>query len=239
MLRTVRDLTGAAAGFVGPARTSHRSAPATPPPNGPSARPGLAGEALAGFQLPRLLIAAPRLARVPRGDGGPVVDIPGWRGPQVSMAPIRAYLRWLGYDARTWGLGTNMGNPVRDAERMTRSVVELSESAGRPVGLVGWSLGGVIAREVARKVPEHVTRVVTYGTPVAGVRLDELNASAPIKVPITAIFTRRDGVVAWPACIDRASPDVEHVEVSSTHIGLGIDPDVWETVARTLAHPLP
>lgn len=175
------------------------------------------------------------------------------------MAPIRVYLRWLGYDARTWGLGTNLGDPERDAERMAESVATLAEEAGRPVALVGWSLGGVIAREVAREVPEHVSRVITYGTPVVGgpahtvaVRswepgtgervdrmIDELNATAPIRSPITAIFTRGDGVVAWQACIDRTTPGVEHVEVASTHLGLGIDPDVWETVARTLARSLP
>jgi len=175
------------------------------------------------------------------------------------MAPIRAYLRWLGYDARTWGLGTNMGDPRRDAELMSLSVAELAEAAGAPVALVGWSLGGVIAREVARKVPERVSRVITYGSPVVGgpahtvavnryepgegdrvdAAIEELNASAPISVPVTAIFTRRDGVVAWQACIDRNTEGVEHIEVGSTHIGLGIDPDVWETVAWTLARPIP
>ena len=84
------------------------------------------------------------------------------------MAPVRAYLRWLGYDARTWGLGTNMGDPERDARLMSASVTELCGVPGRPVALVGWSLGGVVAREVARQVPEHVSRVITYGSPVVG-----------------------------------------------------------------------
>jgi len=173
------------------------------------------------------------------------------------MAPVRAYLRWLGYDARTWGLGTNLGDPERDARLMSASVTELAESAGRPVALVGWSLGGVVAREVARQVPRHVSQVITYGSPVVGgpahtvvanrygpgeaervdAIIDELNASDPISVPVTAIFTRRDGIVAWEACIDRSTAGVEHIEVSSTHIGLGIDPDVWETVAQRLASP--
>ena len=258
MLGPVRQLAGTAAGFVGPATTRHADPPRSTAPSGPPGRSILAGELLSGLQVPRLLLAAPRLARVPRGDGSPVIDIPGWRASESSMAPIRAYLRRLGYDARTWGLGTNLGDPEGDAERMTESVVALAESTGRPVALVGWSLGGVIAREVARSVPEHVARVITYGTPVLGgpahtvaarsyepgegdrvdAIVNELNAAAPISVPITIIFTRRDGIVAWQACIDRASPDVEHVEVSSTHIGLGIDPDVWEIVARTLAKPV-
>ena len=244
--------------LVGSAATSHPAAPASLPPSGPPARSTLAGEALAGLQLPRLALAAPRLARVPRGDGSPVVDIPGWRAPASSMAPLRTYLRRLGYEARTWGLGTNMGDPQGDAERMAEMVAALAKRAGRPVSLVGWSLGGVIAREVAREVPDHVRRVITYGTPVLGGPahtiaarnyepgfgdevdriVEELDAAAPISVPITAIFTRRDGIVAWQACIDRTSPDVEHIEVESTHIGLGIDPDVWEIVGRTLAKPV-
>lgn len=258
MFEPLRGLAGAAAGFAGRSATRHEEPPPSVAPSGPPDRSILAGEALSGLQIPRLLLAAPRLARISRGDGSPVVDIPGWRAPEVSMAPIRVYLRWLGYDARTWGLGTNMGDPERDAELMTVSVSELAERAGRPVALVGWSLGGVVAREVARKAPRHVSRVITYGSPVVGgpahtvavnryapgegdrvdAIIDELNASDPISVPVTAIFTRADGVVAWQACIDRHTAGVEHVEVSSTHLGLGIDPDVWETVARTLARPL-
>lgn len=170
------------------------------------------------------------------------------------MAPIRRYLRWLGHDARTWGLGTNMGDPQRDAELMAASVSRLAEEAGRPVALVGWSLGGVIAREVARRDPHVVSQVITYGTPVVGGPnhtvaartyepaerdrverlIEEVNAADPIRVPVTTIFTRRDGVVSWPACIDRTTPGVRHVEVRSTHIGLGIDPDVWWVVAGAL-----
>ena len=136
------------------------------------------------------------------------------------------------------------------------SVGELTSPLA-PASLVGWSLGGVIAREVARRHPEAVRRVITYGTPVAGgaaytsvarasgrgSRVDAgaervtrtLDARSPIAVPLTVVFSRRDGVVAWQACIDRATPGVEHVEVSSTHIGMGVDPDVWAVVAERLA----
>ena len=139
--------------------------------------------------------------------------------------------------------------------RRIASAVELAERSGRPVALVGWSLGGTIARETARTVPDAVSHVVTYGTPVIGgpsytigaraagetenARIRELIADLdrtnPIQVPITAIFTRRDRIVDWPASIDRTSPYVEHVEVRSTHAGMGIDPDVWEIVATRLA----
>ncbi|MGZ8738480.1 MAG: esterase/lipase family protein [Nocardioides sp.] len=220
----------------------------------PSARAVLA-ELGSGLAAARIPAALPRLLGAPRGDGHPVVDIPGWKAPEPSGAPLRAYLRALGYDARGWGLGTNTGDPRRDVERLTRRVLDLAEDSGSAVSLVGWSLGGVIAREVARRHPEAVRRVITYGTPVVGgprftavarsygpeasqaarVVAERLDAESPIRVPLTVIFTRRDGIVSWEACIDRISPGAEHVEVSSTHIGMGVDPDVWALVAQRLA----
>ncbi len=230
-------------------------------PSGPPPTWATIGELTSPLAAARLVGAVPRLASAPRGDGHLVVDIPGWRAPELSGAPLRRYLRLLGYDARGWGFGTNTGDPRRDVERLSSRVLDLVDEIGTPASLVGWSLGGVIAREVARRHPDAVRRVVTYGTPVAGgaaytsvarargrgTQVDSdrvahrLDAESPIRVPLTVLFSRRDGVVAWPACIDHATPGAEHVEVFSTHIGMGIDPDVWAIVAdrlaRATAHP--
>jgi hypothetical protein len=223
-------------------------------PTGPPSTRAALGELGSVLGAVRLVGASPRLAAAPRGDGHVVVDIPGWRAPELSGAPLRGYLRALGYDARGWGFGTNLGDPRRDVERLAASVLDLVDEGGSAVSMVGWSLGGVIAREVARRHPEAVRRVITYGTPVVGgsayttvaraygqrddgaaARVAErLDAAAPIRVPLTAVFSRRDGIVSWEACIDRSSPCVEHVEVSSTHLGMGIDPDVWALVADRL-----
>src|SRR6478609_1657179 len=228
-------------------------------PDGPPTPVTMFGELAAPLDAARLVAALPRLAAAPRGDGHLVVDIPGWKAPELTGAPLRAYLNRLGYDARGWGFGTNTGDPRRDVERLSRRVLDLVDEKGEPASLVGWSLGGVIAREVARRHPDAVRRVITYGTPVAGgaahtsiaraygrgAQVDadaakvarRLDARSPISVPLTVLFSRRDGVVAWQACIDRATPGAEHVEVSSTHLGMGVDPDVWAVVAERLAAP--
>ena len=225
-----------------------------PDPTGPPTRSGNT-ELKAPWQLARLIRAAPHLLWAPRGDGRIVVDVPGWKASDRANSPLRGYLRHLGYDARGWGLGTNRGRPEQDALRLGESIVALSTSTGKPITLLGWSLGGLIAREVARNHPEHVSQVITYGTPVVAGPSHTLAASVfgraeceriatlqiqldtenPITTPITAIFTRTDAVVSWQACIDKTSPNVEHVEVRSSHLGLGLDPDVWHVVARRLA----
>lgn len=244
----------ATSGVHSRARNLPESVPGERPDGPPPTRLAL-GELGSPLDAARLVGAWPRLSRAPRGDGHLVVDIPGWRAPELTGAPLRHYLRRLGYDARGWGFGTNTGDPRHDVERLAGRVLELVEETGAPASLIGWSLGGVIAREVARRHPDAVRRVITYGTPVtggaahttvaraSGRRSDvdtgrvarRLRPSTPIGVPLTVLFSRRDGIVSWQACLDHTSPFVEHVEVSSTHIGMGVDPDVWAVVADRLA----
>jgi pimeloyl-ACP methyl ester carboxylesterase len=213
-------------------------------------------EAAGLLELPRLVLHAPRLARVPRGTGDPVLVLPGYSTTDASTAPLRAYLAWLGWDVRGWGLGRNGGDAPALHRRLVPVVERLAAAGGRRVRLVGWSLGGYLAREVARDLPDAVERVVTLGSPVIGGPkytavahayrrrghdLDALEAAVaarcrvPLAVPVTAIYSRTDGVVLWQACRDDRSPNVEHVEVSTTHVGLGFCADVWEVVARKLA----
>ncbi len=224
-------------------------------PSGPPPRGRLVREVGVAIQPARLALRSPSLLRAPRGDQRYTVLLPGWRSPEAAMAPIGAYLRRLGHRTRPWGLGVNDADVEKTRDRMLDVVEHLVAKDGRSVNLVGWSLGGVIAREIARNRPDAVHRVVTYGTPVLGgpthtvgavsagpeecrriTELQEhLDATDPITVPITAIFTRNDGAVDWRACIDRSSVNVTTVEVSSTHVGLGLDPDVWLTAASALA----
>lgn len=223
-------------------------------PIGPPSRAGLVGEIGTVFQPARLLLGGSKLRRAPRGDGRISVFLPGWKAPEVSTLPLRGYLKSLGHDARSWGLGTNQGNVEAKRDEMLSIVEQLAAGSGRSVNLIGWSLGGVVAREVARTLPDAVHRLVTYGSPIVGgpsytagwaaypaaerARISalqqHLDATDPIATPTTSIFTRSDTVVDWRACIDRSSLDVTTVEVGSTHVGLGLDPDVWHVVANAL-----
>ena len=202
---------------------------------------------------PFRLVAAGRRLRSHPGPRRIIITVPGYGATDASMAPLRAFLRRLGHDARGWGLGRNTGEVEDLYPRLGASVRSASLASGTTVDLVGWSLGGVLAREAARDLPQSVGQVITYGTPVIGgprfsraagmysdERLTEIDdlihdrERMPIIPPVTAIYSRNDGVVAWQACIDPFQNDVEHVEVRSTHLGMGLDPDVWQVVADKL-----
>jgi pimeloyl-ACP methyl ester carboxylesterase len=181
-----------------------------------------------------------------------VILLPGFGAGPRSMRLMESFLRRRGHRVRDWGLGRNDGDARKLRAQLTRVVEESIASHGEPVVLVGWSLGGYIAREYAREHAEQVRRVVTLGSPVIGgprytatarwyrsqghdleamERAVAARYATPIRVPVTAVYSRRDGIVAWQACIDRWSPDVRHVEVSETHVGLGFAPRVLAIVA--------
>lgn len=212
------------------------------------------------FLLDIALCAArlPALASQPRGAGDPVVVLPGFSAGDASTAPLRMFLGLLGHDVRGWGLGTNGGDVPALLPRVIAEMERCAVATGARVRLVGWSLGGYLAREVARERPDLIERVVTLGSPIVGgpkytaaahayrrlgIDLDALEAeiaareTTPLQTPVTAIYSKRDGVVAWQACIDRHNADVEHIEVFSTHVGLGFHADVYALIAQRLAMP--
>lgn len=219
--------------------------------------PGNLGrEAQVLLEVPRLLLRLPGLRRQPRAAGDPVLVVPGFGASDASLWALRRYLGSLGYRVRGWGLGRNNGNVPDLIPRVVERTAALAERTGASVNLVGWSLGGTLSREVARERPDLVRQVITLGTPVIGgprytvaagyyerqgydlgeieSYVDERNRT-PIEVPITAIYSRRDAIVAWGACIDRLSADVEHIEVKTSHLGLTLSPEVYRLVAERLA----
>ena len=217
-------------------------------------RGALLNEWLTPLQFSLALPQLPALARSPRGNGEPVLVWPGFGAGNASTAVLRRFLSYLGYDAKGWPLGQNNGDVLAMLDSLGEELK--AAAADGPVNLVGWSLGGYLAREVARDYPHLVKRVVTLGSPVVGGpkytavadffndqpgALDDIERAVqeryavPLQVPVTAIYSKVDGVVAWRACIDQHSPDVEHVEVISSHVGLGFAPQALRIVADRLA----
>jgi len=217
---------------------------------------GLFRESRGLLEFPRLLLGFPHLARQPRGQGQPVMVLPGYGAGDGSTFLLQAYVRFLGYRVRGWELGRNSGDVPDIIPRVVETVAGFAAEVARGVKLIGWRLGGYLAREAARERPDLVEHVITLGTPTVGgpkytavaelyrrqgYDLDAIEAEVevrnakPLQVPITAIYSRSDAVVAWEACIDRVNPNVEHVEVRTTHLGLGFAPEVYRVIAERLA----
>ena len=235
--------------------------PADPATGGPSAGLFLIEPVRGLVDLAALLVAAPWLATAPRGDGHGVLVLPGLLASDTSTLLLRAYLGRLGYDVRGWDLGRNRGPTDEIVAGLPRALFAHARRTGRPVSLVGWSLGGIYARELARQNAKHVRRVITLGSPFAMTdprrqsrahrpyqRLSHLHADSarlpsfaqrarPIGVPSTAVFSRLDGIVSWSACVEPETERHQNVEVRCSHIGFGVDPATLWLIADRLAVP--
>lgn len=206
--------------------------------------------------LATLAAARPALARAPRGDGRPVLILPGLFNADRSNIVLRRYLRSLGYRAEGWGLGRNLGTRAvgRGGARLLSRIAALHAETGVPVTLVGVSLGGIMARFAAHRLPGMVREVITISAPFAGdpratnvwrafelltgeridapsVRAQSALAARPLPVPSTAIWSRSDGLVNGMICHE---PGGRAVEVRSGHIGVQMRPAVLLAVARVL-----
>lgn len=170
-------------------------------------------EWLSYFPAERLL-----LERAPRGDGHPVLVLPGFLAADDSTSVLRRYLKRLGYSAHPWLLGRNLGPSPRLRERLVERAAELADRHGRKLSLVGWSLGGIYARQLAKRMPERVRQVITLASP--------FGASPAPPVPATAIYSKTDGITHWPDCREPEGPERENIEVPGSHCGLG-----WNALA--------
>ena len=228
----------------------------------PTASPPSRLATLLEFRAPldwaTILLRAPQLLGAPRGDGRPVMLLPGYGTDEGSMRPLGLYLRFLGYDVYDWGLGQNRGDVddyvVKVGERASEIQRELG---GEALTLIGWSLGGVVARETARLFAGQVREVITLGTPIVGgpkytvaaerfaksANLDldafeeEVHArnSIGIRQPVTSIYSRLDGVVGWRASVDNYNRQANNIRVYSSHFGIGVNGRVWRLIADILA----
>ena len=212
-------------------------------------------EGRAPWEYAALLDAAPWLARLPAGDGHPVLVLPGLGAGDLSTVPLRRFLRRRGYAAQPWRQGLNLGPRRGVLDAVAARVEALAAAHGRAVSLIGWSLGGVYAREVAKALPAATRCVITLGTPFAGHphatrawRLYELlsghrahDAAALARVrgappvPTTSIYSRSDGIVAWRCSVNEPAPHVENIEIRSSHVGMGMNPFALYAIGDRLA----
>jgi pimeloyl-ACP methyl ester carboxylesterase len=231
-----------------------------PPPAGRLRPPGLGlllAEARGILEFNASLMLSPLLMRAPRGDGHPVLTLPGFLASDLSMAPMRRYLKELGYDTYAWKMGRNIGGISRLRAALRDRLVEIHEATGRKVSIVGWSLGGVYARDLALQAPHMVRAVVTLGSPFANdvratnaTRLYEALSgegiddnpeiqkaiAGDLPVPTTSIYSRTDGIVNWHTCHLNPSETAENIEVYlASHVGLGVNPAALWAVADRLA----
>lgn len=226
-------------------------------PVGPPSRLLLALELRGIWELQAFFAVYPLLRRAPRGDGHPVLVLPGLAASDVSTRPLRMFLRELGYAAHGWKQGQNRGPRAGVEDAIDARLEELATRYGRKVSVIGWSLGGVFAREAARRSPSLVRQVITLGSPFAnepkasnawqlyeslsGRQVDDWPERDTMKLPppvqSTAIYSRSDGIVAWQGCREQESTTTENVEVEGSHCGLGHNPVVLYAVADRLALP--
>jgi len=218
----------------------------------------LLAEARGVFELNASVLLSPLLARAPKGDGHPVWVLPGLLASDLSTALLRRYLTRLGYQSHAWGFGRNTGAVTRMRPLLRRRLAEIHGESGRKVSLVGWSLGGIYARDLALHMPEMVRSVLTMGSPFSGditatnarriyevlsgetlqnANVEDMKAlSGDLPVPTTSIWSRSDGIVNWRTCLVRPSDRAENIEVHlASHVGLAVNAAVLWAVADRLA----
>lgn len=218
----------------------------------------MALELRAFWEISSVIPAWPLLRQAARGDGHSVIVFPGLSASDASTLPLRSFLENLGHDVSGWNQGFNFGPRAGVLQAARQQVIDTRQVTGKKVSLIGWSLGGIYARELAKELPDCVRSVITLGTPFAGSHestnawhlyqlvsgrdirreVEQFDLPAAPPMPTTSIFSRSDGVVAWPASIQapcQVNSETENIEVIASHLGLGLNPSAWWAVADRLA----
>lgn len=215
----------------------------------------LAMEGRAVFEWAGYAMAWPWLKTAPRGDGHPVLVLPGLIAGDRSTWPLRRFLEHLGYEVYPWDLGLNFGPREHVIKHLVDRVRGIQKEHERKLSLVGWSLGGAMASALALRMPERIRSVITLGSPLTGhpkgtnawrvfeavsgfraedPRLMELLTGRP-EVPTTSIMSKTDGIVNWRMSLAAEGRECENIEVSATHLGMGTNPAVLWAIADRLA----
>jgi pimeloyl-ACP methyl ester carboxylesterase len=211
-------------------------------------------EARAPWEYAAMLAAMPWLTRLPRGDGHPVIVFPGLGASDLTTITLRQFIRARGYTPYAWSQGVNFGPRAGVLEGCRALVQEVAARHREKISFVGWSLGGIYAREMAKEFADQARCVVTLGTPFTGHpratnawRLYELvsgqstrntsqqrQIATPPACPTTSIYSKTDGIVAWPCSINEPAAHTENIEVQASHVGMGMNPLALYAVADRL-----
>lgn len=214
-------------------------------------------EGRAVFELGWFVALRRAMKRLPKGDGHAVIVLPGFLAGDTSTRPMRGLLKDLGYATYGWDLGRNLRFNSDREQALYALLDRVHDESGRPVSLIGWSLGGLFAREIAKHSPDKVRQVISLGSPLSNDRgytnarhlFERLNGKHPEPmqqgrfqaldeappVPTTSILSRSDGIVAWRASVQKPGPQAETIEVLASHCGLGVNPMVMYAIADRLA----
>ena len=207
-------------------------------------------------------LVAPILQRAPRGDGHPVLVLPGFVAGDQQTLVLRSYLQTLGYDTYAWELGRNLGprSIGENGTLLTDRIDAIARATGRKISLIGWSLGGLMARQAIHERPGAIRQLIALGSPIKGnpqatrgwalyewlsghslssseIRREMTRLRRPLPVPSTAIFSRTDGVTNWRNCVQREGPMTENIEVRGSHWGLVVNATALYAIADRLAQP--
>ncbi len=193
------------------------------------------------------------------GDGHPVIVIPGFMGGDRSVKSLTRFLKKSGYQAKTWGMGINLGN-LEDLDELSEKLEAIFKKTNQKISLVGWSLGGVYAREMAKKHPHKIRQVITLCSPFNGVdepnnaewifsllnkgkKIEDLDAewlnqvAVPADVPTTAFYSKKDGVVAWQTCMEKNEDRIhQNIEIDGSHVGVIFNKEVLPIILDRLQY---
>lgn len=217
------------------------------------------------LEMGSLFSMLPSLTLQKRGDRHPLLLVPGFMAGDASLGMLRRYLRFMGYQPETWGFGRNTGSPDHLFDHLPERLAEMADRAGEPVSLIGQSLGGVFSRELAREYPELVRQVITLGSPFkttstantvrglahvfklsSGRSVDDVIAMLRDRnflespdVPLTAIFSKGDGVVHWDACCEEVEDHhTQNIQVPGSHCGMAFNGLIYYIIADRLAQKI-